>query len=90
MNLQKSRKLFQKDSRYKCQFGTKVHEPSRLVSQVGTKYKDKVLHVPGSNQNTETSCKNKLKLTKPKDLFFKKDECTQKRGSKTETSVEEI
>ena len=47
-----------------------LHE-SMCISKVGlpnlkyvrTKYKDKVLDVPDDNQNVETSCKSKLKLT---------------------------
>ena len=53
-------------------FCTKIGAPSTLVSYVWTKYKDEVPDVSGSNQNIETSCKNKLKLTKPKDLCFEK------------------
>ena len=33
------------------------------LKHVRTKYKDKVLDVPDDNQNVETSCKSKLKLT---------------------------
>ena len=34
LNLHTSRILFQKKSSYKCQFSTKVHAPSRPVSEV--------------------------------------------------------
>ena len=67
MNLHTSRILFQKHSSYKCQFCTKVHEPSRLVSQV-------VTGGTGCNQNIETKCKNKLKLIELKDFCFKSKE----------------
>ena len=40
MNLYTSRILFQKDSRYKYQFCTKVCAPLRLGSEVWAKYKD--------------------------------------------------
>ena len=40
----------------------------------GTKYKDKVPNVSDSNQNIETSCKSKLKLSELKDLYIKSSE----------------
>ena len=36
-----------------------------------TKCKEKVLNVSDPNQNVETTCNNKFKFTKPKDLFIK-------------------
>ena len=74
MKLHKSRILFQKDSCYKCQFCTKVRALSMLVSQACTNYIDKVPDVSGSNQNIETSCKNKSKSTELKNLRFKNTE----------------
>ena len=70
MNLHSSMILFQKDFNYKCQFCTKLRAWSRLISQGRAKYKDEVPDVLGSNQNIETSYKNKLKL-KMKDKHFK-------------------
>ena len=64
-------------------FCTKIGAPSTLVSYVWTKYKDEVPDVSGSNQNIETSCKNKLKLTKPKDLCFEKKMNAHNSNSKT-------
>ena len=61
---------------------TKVRAPLRLVSQVWTKYKNEVPDVSSSNQNIETSCKNK-QLTKLKDLCFKKKKNVHNSNSKT-------
>lgn len=49
-------------SERKWQFSTKVCAPSRLVSVVWAKFKDVLI------QKFEMSCKNKLKLTKIKDV----------------------
>ena len=50
---------------YECQFCSKVHGPSRLVSGNWAKYKDV------SNENIEMWCKNTSKLTKLKDFCLK-------------------
>ena len=62
MNLDTSSIPFEKDSSYKCQFCTKVHAPSRLVSDVWAKYKDALIKILKRDARTNS------KLTKPKDL----------------------
>ena len=62
MNLHTSSILSQKDSSYKCLLYTKVRAPWRLVSEAWAKTRR------CSDQNIETWCQNKLKLTKLKDL----------------------
>ena len=74
MYLYTSRILFQKHSIYKCQFWNKVRATSRLVSQNWAKDKD----VSGSTQSSETSCKNKLKLTELKDFCLESKEKSAK------------
>ena len=83
LNLHTSRITFQKDCSYTWQFWTKVLAPSRLVSQAWAKYKSEVPDVSGCSQNVETSCKNKLKLTKLENLFFKKKMIVYNSNSKT-------
>ena len=53
-----------------------IRATSRPISQAWAKCKNELLHVSVSNQNIETSCKNKLKSSKLKDCVSKKDECT--------------
>ena len=74
MYLYTSRILFQKHSICKCQFWNKVRAPSRLVSQNWANDKD----VSGSTQSSETSCKNKLKLTELKDFCSESKEKSAK------------
>ena len=79
INLHTSKRPFKKDLSYTCHFGTKVLAPSTLTSQVWAKYKE----VSVFNQNIDASCKNKLKLTKLKDLCLKNKMNVHSSNSKT-------
>ena len=70
MNLHTSRISFEKDSSYICWFYTKLHAPSKLVSEIWQNI--------CSNQNIETSCKSKLKLTKRKELCLNSTDNSQR------------
>ena len=67
-----SRTLLQKDSRYQFQMHCMCISRAGISSLIGdwAKYKDKVLDVSDSNQNVETTCNSKLKLTGLKDIYM--------------------
>ena len=66
INLHTTRIPFERDSSYTCQLSTKVLAPSRLVSQVWAKCKDKV-----------SMCQVPTKISNSgKQNFQKKDDCT--------------
>ena len=78
MNHLPSRIILQKDYSFKWQLCTKVcpflqgWSPNfRYIKAI---YKDAVPDISYSNQNTETSCKSKLKLLELKDLYIKSSE----------------
>ena len=71
INLHTSRISFhQRDSSYKCSFTSTFLHFQDWSLMLGANYKDEVRDESGTNQNVKKSCKNKLNLTKPKDLCF--------------------
>ena len=55
MNFYTSSIRFQKDPSYKCQFCTKVHAPSMLVSEVWAKCKDVSIKILKRGARTNSS-----------------------------------
>ena len=75
MNYLPPKIMLQKVCSFKWQFCTKVcpylHGWSPNFRDIRAIYRDTVPDISHSNQNIETSCKSKLKLTKLKDLHIK-------------------